>query len=137
MLTAEVSHKHIYHLRHNCFLGKDRLHFLILQTFVILHCSFAEDCVCLCVCVPKPENRAGSVVSAGVNTAQMITVDVCVWEHCTPHWSISLGVSNCEWFSKNCCSHWELADMNKHIKAQELLWLGSTYCKNFPISRVG
>lgn len=57
--------------------------------------------MCLSVCDPKPENRAGSVVSAGVNTAQTITVDVCVWEHCTPHRA----------------SRWESAAANGSLKA--------------------
>lgn len=70
--------------------------------------------LCVCVCVCEPGNRAGSVVSAGVTTAKTIMVEVCVGEHCSPRWSISLGVSICEWFSKSCWSHWEPAAVNKH-----------------------
>lgn len=129
MLTAEMSHKHIYHLRRNCFFGKERHHFQILQIGNLT----LQLCIAG-VCVSEPGARARSVASAGVNTAQTIKADVCVWEHRSPHWSISLGVGSCEWFSKSCWSHWEPAAVNKHIKAQDLLQQGSAYCKNCPIS---
>ena len=55
MLTAQMSHKRIYHLGHNCFLGKDRLQFLMLQigklALQLLHSGSASVRVCMCVCV--------------------------------------------------------------------------------------
>ena len=141
-----MSHKRIYHLGHNCFLGKDRLQFLMLQigklALQLLHSGSASVrvcmCVCVCVCVRvcvcvtvSLENGARSVVSAGVNTAKTIKVDACVWEHRSPsHRSVSLGVGSCEWLSESCWSHWEPAAVNKHIKAQQ----GSAYCKKCSIS---
>lgn len=69
MLTAEMSHKHIYHLRCNCLLGKDRFHFLTVDSGDLKTLVQHRN---VCVHVRK---RAKSVVPAGVNTAQMIKVD--------------------------------------------------------------